>query len=191
MHILPYCIRFTTQFLIFLSFKLYLLIHRIPSQPSLAIKARTTHIIASNHQHALDPFVIVSNISFTDFFRLAPFCFITANIFYKPWTIPFLWLAGCFRAKPGGRSSLYGIDGAVTLIRRGYTLVIFPEGRRTKLPLPAKRGLGEIMKQVGKVEVILARIQWSPEYKPKFIRMKIPDHKPITSEAVMEAVYTL
>lgn len=152
-----------------------------------------SHIIAANHRSGLDPFAIVSSLRVRDFFRLAPFSFMTANRFMRPlWLRPIAWAAGCFPAHPG--LGAHGIDKAVDDIRHGYTLVIFPEGKRTKeAGVKAKRGLTDIREQTPHTRLILAHIEWRGALSVRKIHIAYPsqDVAPKTSDDVMATIYSL
>lgn len=179
------------QFVLFVVTKIFVL-RGYTVTPRIAF-TRGSHIIAANHRSGLDPFVIVSSLRMRDFFRLAPFSFMTANRFMRPvWLRPFAWAAGCFPAHPG--LGAYGIEKAVEDIHRGYTLVIFPEGRRTQdASTKAKRGLTSICEQVPDARLILTHIEWRQRMSIGSITMSYPPSNtaPKTSHEVMDTIYSL
>lgn len=179
------------QFVIFTATKIIIL-RGYGASPRISF-TNERHIIAANHRSGLDPFAIVSSLRVRDFFALAPFSFMTANRFMRPlWLRPIAWAAGCFPAHPG--LGAHGIDKAVSDLNAGYTLVIFPEGRRTKDPsVKAKRGLASIREQVPGARLILTHIEWRRTASIQQIHMNYPpkDTALHTSDEVMEAIYKL
>lgn len=186
-----YYTRVIVQFVIFLLAKLIILRgHR--SSPRITLK-QGSHIIAANHRSGLDPFAIVSSLRIRDFFRLAPFSFMTANRFMRPlWLRPLAWSAGCFPARPG--IGAYGVDKAVDDLKHGYTLVIFPEGKRTTAaPLPAKPGIDMIISRTVNVRLILAHIEWHGPMKIQYMRVSYPPEKtmPTSGDSILASIYSL
>lgn len=150
-------------------------------------------IIATNHYHSLDPFAVVSSLPYRDFFRLAPFAFMTANYFYDRWWLrPFAWMAGCFPAKPSWfNGTPYGVDGAVALLRAGYTLVMFPEGKRsTNRENAAKPGVVLILQQIKKPRLVIGRITW---HKQRVQSVYFADRNNWTNDPqdMLDAIYRL
>jgi 1-acyl-sn-glycerol-3-phosphate acyltransferase len=191
-HTVVYLIRLVSQFILFSICKIVIVRGKHASSiPDFNKNSRI--VIASNHTHALDPFAVVSSIRYRDFFRLAPFAFMTSRYFFKMrWLRPMLWLAGCFPAHAlPPFYNLVGIDAALAFLNRGYTLFIFPEGTRAKNgPLPAKRGVSEILQQVPNHELILAHIEW--KRNPGAV-IHLAKHTGSTDDpqAILNAIYKL
>ncbi len=151
------------------------------------------NIIIANHEHANDPFAIVGSLSYKDFFALAPFCFMTANKFFdNPKLHYFALLAGCFPSHPSPRTQFSGIEMATRLVKRNYTLVMFPEGRRTEERIPAKTGIYQVLDQLDEVSIMLAHIHWN-DRRIEYIRSKaITNHSlPPTVDDLMDQIYEL
>lgn len=191
MAFVTYYTRIIVQFFIFTFTKLFILRGRSAS-PRISFSSES-NVIAANHHSGLDPFVIVASLRYRDFFRLAPFSFMTANRFMQPlWLRPVAWAAGCFPAYPG--LGAHGIDKAVESLNEGYTLVIFPEGRRAKSkPLEAKRGIEIILQRSPRTRLVMARIEWHSTATVRSIRMAYPPDQtaPRTSKAIIDAIYAL
>lgn len=117
----------------------------------------------------------------------------TANRFMKPlWLRPFTWAAGCFPSHPG--LGAYGIEKALNDLKDGYTLVIFPEGRRTKDTVTqAKRGIAAILQESPEAHLILAHIEWKRTAVIKSIHLDYPPQNsiPTDPDVIMRAIYTL
>lgn len=179
------------QFVLFILTKIFLLRGRTAS-PRITFD-RGSHLVAANHHSGLDPFVILASVRFRDFFRLAPFSFMTANVFIQPlWIRPLAWATGCFPAYPG--LGEYGIDKAVSNLKDGYTVMIFPEGKRAKgKPVEAKRGVRVILDSVPEAHLILAHIKWDSSISVRSIRIAHLEGKaiPSTPNAVVDAIYKL
>lgn len=185
-------IRVCFQLLLFMLTKAFVLRGR-RAAPTIAFEAGP-HLIAANHRNALDPFVLVSCLRFRDFFRLAPFSFMTANVFMRPlWVRPIAWAAGCFPAKPG--LGAYGIDKAVDNLRHGYSVVIFPEGTRVRpgTTKEAKRGVSTILETLPSTPLVLVRLEWQRPYTIDFVGISYPKQSMAQSsaDAILEAIYRL
>lgn len=179
------------QFVIFTVTKIIILRGSSATPKTDFTKGR--HIIIANHSAALDPFAIVSSLRFRDFFRLAPFSFMTANVFMKPlWLRPFAWLAGCFPAHPG--LGPYGIQKAVLDVNNGYTLLIFPEGKRSKgMRIPAKHGIITILDQIPDSNMLFVHIKWKSTSTTHSIRVayKRSNHIYRSPDEIMDEIYDL
>lgn len=157
--------------------------------------SKTNNIIVANHRASLDPFVLVSSLRVRDFFRLAPFSFMTANKFMEPlWLRPFAWAAGCFPAHPG--LGPHGIEKALTDIDSGYTLVMFPEGRRVRKRddrPDAKPGIGIVLERSPKARLIMVHIEWQSRLTVEYVRLAYPQRKetPLAPNTIMDTVYLL
>lgn len=179
------------QFVLFIFTKLFILRGR-GSSPRITFD-HSSHLVAANHRAGLDPFAILASVRFRDFFRLAPFSFMTANVFMQPlWVRPLTWLTGCFPAYPG--LGPYGIEKAIDDLHHGYTVMIFPEGKRANgTPPEAKRGVSEILNGVPEAHLILAHIEWNSPLSVRSIRLAhLKDEAiPSTPAAIMDAIYKL
>ncbi len=191
MTFVTYYTRVIVQFVLFILTKVFLLRGRGAS-PHIAFD-RGSHLVAANHRAGLDPFVILASVRFRDFFKLAPFSFMTANVFMQPLLLrPLAWATGCFPAYPG--LGPYGIDKAIDDLNHGYTVMIFPEGKRANgTRVEAKRGVRAILDGAPKAHLILAHIEWSSSVSVRSIRIAHLKGKaiPSTPNAVMDAIYKL
>ncbi len=117
-------------------------------------------LIVANHQSMADPFIICGALPRVIFRRLAPIRFMVANGYMHSPLKPFLFALGCFPARREANNPRSGIDYAVKLMKSGYTLLIFPEGRRT-LPnqTTPKSGVGVLAGLPG-VQILPIHIHW-------------------------------
>lgn len=191
MSFVPYYTRVSFQFVLFIFTKIIILRGQ-RATPYIRF-TRSSYLIAANHRSGLDPFVIVSSLRIRDFFQLAPFSFMTSNKFIQPPLLrPFAWAAGCFPAKPG--LGAHGIEKALSDLNDGYTVMIFPEGKRIKgIPEPPKRGVSVVLEQSPKTRIILSHIEWRTRYSVRSIRLSSPVDRShlATPEAIMQAIYKL
>ncbi len=189
MNRLSYYTKLTFQLLSYLVLK-FIVLRPTPQLKHFDFAKAQPYVMVANHPHSMDPFHITTTLRVADFVRLAPFALMTANKFYDPlWVRPFAWLIGCFPAH--GPHILHGVSGAQTYIKHGYTLVMFPEGRRTSTPLPPKHGIGSILQAAPKAHVILVHVARHKNGKVKFVRIAQPSDAPRTPEALMESIYQL
>ena len=150
-------------------------------------------LIASNHSHEIDPFILISFLPIRTFFRIFPFKFMTANVYYYRWWKPFLWLAGGFPASQKNRrqsSSKYGVGASRKFLSKGYSVIIFPEGKRTRSPLPARSGIKYILHNLS-TEILLVKITEKNKsfriiYSPATRKLNRDD-----PQEIIDAVYKL
>lgn len=192
-HHLAYVTRIISQFIIFSVCKLFIARGKhAETTPTFHRNKRT--LFAANHSNYLDPFAIISSLRYRDYFRLAPFTFMTASLFFKkPGLKPLLWLAGCFPAHPLPNSKqLAGIEASVDFLNNGYTVLIFPEGKRVKGDaVPAKRGITEILQQSPSSRLVLAHIHWAKPTKLGYLRLAdLPKH-PSDPQEILDKIYKL
>jgi 1-acyl-sn-glycerol-3-phosphate acyltransferase len=154
-------------------------------------------VIASNHVNQLDPFIIACFLPIRTIVKLLPYSFMTANIYYYRWWQPLAFLVGCFPAKPQSENSptsAYGVDAAVRLLNDGYSLVMFPEGKRTKKPIEAKPGISRIL-QKNPAQLMLCHIHWSKQGGKLAIQMAVEmsdnNLNKKDPQAIMQGAYAL
>jgi 1-acyl-sn-glycerol-3-phosphate acyltransferase len=149
-------------------------------------------IVVANHRKAIDPFLICIFLPLNEFLKLLPFCYIVYRRFYYSPLRPLLWLTGCFPTKnPKKESNIAGIEGAIRLIKRGYTLVIFPEGTRVKdEPVRIRTGVEVIAGQLDEpVQFITVHVT----YKLSKIHLAygLVEEPGITAAELIDEVYKL
>jgi 1-acyl-sn-glycerol-3-phosphate acyltransferase len=154
-------------------------------------------VIASNHANSLDPFIIACFMPLRTIFKIFPYRFMTANVYYHRWWKPLAWLAGCYPAKAraeGQDSKEYGVAFSTAAFKEGYTIVMFPEGKRTHAPGQAKPGISYILQDLG-VRPILCRLDWKTHNRFKRISMTVrsdgSDLDLKDPNAIMKAIYAL
>jgi 1-acyl-sn-glycerol-3-phosphate acyltransferase len=82
-----------------------------------------SYVLVANHSHLLDPFFIGALI------RKTVFQMASNEFFRKPLIKRFMWAMGAFPRRKG-YVDLKSIKYAISLVRKGYPLVIYPEGGR-------------------------------------------------------------
>lgn len=149
-------------------------------------------IIVSNHQKAIDPFLVCIFLPLNVFFKLVPFCYIVHYVFYDSPLKPLLWAAGCFPTKnPKKEHAKSGIDSSLSFINKGYTLMIFPEGTRVKNePVRIRTGVEVIASQLNEpLQYVTARVTYGlSKINISYGRV---DKQPVTAAELMEEVYKL
>lgn len=104
-------------------------------------------IVYANHQSRADPFLVCASLPFRTFLGLVPFRFFVFNPYFRGvGTKTFLTLFGGFRAKHHPQKP-HGLDFARGLLRDGQTIVIFPQGKRTREPI-AKSGIAVLGREL-------------------------------------------
>jgi 1-acyl-sn-glycerol-3-phosphate acyltransferase len=82
-----------------------------------------SYVVVANHSHLLDPFFIGALI------RKTVFQMASNEFFRKPLIKRFMW-AMCAFPRKKGFVDIKSIKYAISLVRKGYPLVIYPEGGR-------------------------------------------------------------
>lgn len=120
-----------------------------------------TYLVISNHASKLDPFAIFGTRSLKDNLHTAPIRFLTSKKEY--YSVLYLWLksVGCYPTK----NRKLTVPETVDLLCNGWSVVIFPEGKRTSRETSDPRDgtkmiLEEIKRQDIKIEVMLTHIDW-------------------------------
>jgi len=116
-----------------------------------------------------------------------------ATVFFRPvWLRPLLWLAGCFPAHQLPNSNKpAGIDASINFLEQGYTLFIFPEGKRVKGErVPAKRGITEILNASPTSRLVLAHISWKKREVESIRLAELLEH-PNDPQKILDKIYSL
>ena len=87
------------------------------------LPAEGPYLMVANHSHLLDPFFIGALI------RKPVFQMATNDFFRKPLMRRFMWAMGAFPRKKGF-VDFRSIKYAIQIVRKGFPLVIYPEGGR-------------------------------------------------------------
>ncbi|NCU30750.1 hypothetical protein EOL73_02005 [Candidatus Saccharibacteria bacterium] len=149
-------------------------------------------MVVANHHHALDPFYITCSFRWRELIHLLPFAIMTANKFMDPWWIRLpAWLGGCFPSH--GPKPIHGVTGAIKFLKAGYTVLMFPEGKRTSAGKKgvAKPGISHIINASPEAHIILAHIEW--QKPPRFASVSFA-HTVITKNnpsEILESIYKL
>lgn len=154
-------------------------------------------LIAANHADEMDPFIISCFLPLRTIFRIFPYVYMTANIFYYGWWKPLAFLAGCYPAKArrdDEPKTQHGVGRSVDSLNNGYSVVMFPEGKRTRKPIEAKPGVSYILQSTG-VKFLLIHVDchhrsfWKHfEFSVKVAEDELDRNDPM---AIMKAVYDL
>jgi 1-acyl-sn-glycerol-3-phosphate acyltransferase len=122
------------------------------------------YLIVANHRRAFDPFIICANLPLRYSAKFLPIGFMSHNVFYDSPLRPLMWLAGCFPARnPRGKHTLFGVDGAVQMLQKQFSMFIFPEGTRVyhKPRGEAHSGVIRIHKALPQIPMILCHIEYN------------------------------
>lgn len=146
-------------------------------------------VIYANHQSKLDPFLICASLPIKTIKRLLPFRFFVKNSLYYGFNKFLLKSAGCFPAQ-FVKNDLYGLGKARVLLRANQTIVIFPQGMRTKERI-AKNGIAELANEPN-VYLIPININWTSRWHCHIHIGKPFNSKPgETANQLMDRVYEL
>ena len=154
-------------------------------------------VIAANHVKMLDPFIIACFLPLMTIFKVFPYNFMVANVYYYQLWQPIAWLAGCFPAKSRNEAEKpvrYGVGAGVKTLRQNYSLVMFPEGKRTHKPLEAKPGISRILDQ-SDAPLVLCYIHWDRAGLLRRVNLNLKlasdEVERTNPAAIMQAVYKL
>lgn len=191
MNSISYYIRYFTQLISISILKLLVFRPHIKTKRVSDIKKYRHYLIAANHRHALDPFYIACSFQFHELIRILPFAIMTANRFYYP---PLLripaWLGGCFPTH--GPCRTHGVDGAIRLIERGYTVLVFPEGKRISTGTgTAKPGISRIIEGVPQAPLLLIHIEWQKPPRYASIGFRRTTHIENDPKAILDSIYEI
>ncbi len=119
------------------------------------------YVIAANHQSVIDAFMLSGQFPFRTWFRLRTLRSFLANyLFDNKFIRPLAISVGCFPAK-SHPDYPYGLDYAIRQMRRGSSILIFPEGRRTiRGERQARRGV-QVLAQEQRTMVIPVHLEWT------------------------------
>lgn len=159
-----------------------------------ALDPRKTYIFISNHQSRIDPFVIFATMDLAANINVSPMKFMTAKSIYYSVFRPLFYCLGCFPTYVKNQNI---VDYSAQLVKNGYGLFIFPEGRRTqKEHSSPKDGILRIIDQLdpGAVTYVLAHIDWTkPHWRRhatiKFYATQTIDHE--NASLLMDQIYNL
>lgn len=166
---------------------------QVDSPPPLLNPAKT-YIFISNHQSRIDPFVIFASMDMKSNITASPVKFMTAKSIYYGALRPLLYCLGCFPTYIRNQNI---IDYSAQLIKKGYGLFIFPEGRRTlKEHSSPKDGIVRVVNQLDgeNIVYVLVYINWT---KPGWrrhatIKFHVTQNLPTDDvSSLMERIYNL
>jgi 1-acyl-sn-glycerol-3-phosphate acyltransferase len=118
------------------------------------------YVMAANHQTYLDPWVVPGSIPFGYWIKMGlPRAFVANRFFGYFFVGNLLRSVGSFPAKEHPTDP-YGLDYAFTVMERGQSIMIFPEGGLSKKrEKPARRGV-MVLAQQPNVRIIPVHIEW-------------------------------
>jgi 1-acyl-sn-glycerol-3-phosphate acyltransferase len=144
----------------------------------------------------LDPFIICYSLDFSIHRQLAPYAFLVANRFFSYPIVKHVLIAlGGFPAK-WHKKYPSGLAHTQTLLKKGSTVAIFPEGRISAhdRQFRPKKGV-EVLANSQNTLLIPARIKWNRRkgfIKSYSIAVGNPfDGKNMTADQIMDVVYSL
>lgn len=114
-------------------------------------------VLYSNHQSKLDSFLITACLPTRAIWKLLPFRFFVLNTYLRGYQKSLIYLMGGFPALYEEKLA-YGLDCARVLMKSGQTIVIFPQGKRTRERV-AKPGVARLAAEPN-TYLIPAHIDW-------------------------------
>lgn len=121
------------------------------------------HVLYSNHQSMLDPFLLTVALTPRQIVKLLPFRFFVANEYFNNPAIAFFFrIMGGFPAHFDEKRP-FGLEHAKSLLASGQTVVIFPQGKRTREKV-AKPGISVLASEPD-IHLIPMSLNWESRLK--------------------------
>jgi 1-acyl-sn-glycerol-3-phosphate acyltransferase len=140
-------------------------------------------------------------LTFSTILKILPVGFMTHNAFYDSPLRPLLWLAGCYPAKnPKNKHALFGVGASADLLKRKYSICIFPEGTRVrnKQRGEANWGVVKIHQESPQTPFILAHLEYNSGLKAWLhgnkwvVRYKLVQNPHFNDpESIMDEIFAL
>jgi len=125
------------------------------------IDPKKHYVFAINHSGAPDFFVVFFGLPLKITLKLVPYRFFIANRFFRKSVVR--WLTMSYGGFPAKKHSAieWGVPAAKHAMERGETVVIFPEGKVSKIDRvhPPKRGV-EFLANENDVRIVPVRVKW-------------------------------
>jgi 1-acyl-sn-glycerol-3-phosphate acyltransferase len=152
------------------------------------------YVVASNHQHWFDPWMILCRIPQAVWNRIGmPRAMASNRFFSYPLVGPYMKSMGSFPAKRHPTEP-YGLEYATYLLDHGKSLLVFPEGHVTlHRENTARRGVMELA-QLPNVRVIPVHFEWArPRIRARFrVGIGRPfDASQMTAQEILDRIYAL
>lgn len=151
------------------------------------------YVIAANHKHRLDAFVIAACLPLGVILRLTPIYFMAYWQFFRPRLFrAVLTSLGAFPTREVAGLD-YGLPFSIKTLADHGTIFIFPEGKRVRdEPVQAHRGVS-VMASQPNVRVILCHLIWR---KPKILGVKVlisepRDYSEASAQEILDDIYSL
>jgi len=154
-----------------------------------SVNPNVAYILYANHQSQLDALIICASLPFKTARQLLPFHFFVENAYFKGPMKGFLKAMGGFPAHYDA-NRVYGLDKARALMSSSQTVIIFPQGMRTRKHI-AKSGIS-ILATEPNTRLIPIHIDWKHRW-----HCHVHIGKPVkggtiqSSEQLMRHVYDL
>jgi 1-acyl-sn-glycerol-3-phosphate acyltransferase len=183
---------FSAQIMFILLFKIALM--PFMQQRRVSLPKGNSFLIASNHRQMLDPFAICAAMPLGKLVRLAPFAFIVADRYYDSWIRPILYILGGYPARnTSGKHKVFGVAASIDFLRRGYSVMIFPEGKL----IPAGRqgsaypGVSKIHAGTPSTPMAICHIEYQSGLRPIHVTLQKLKKPPANADEIMNDIYKL
>lgn len=156
-------------------------------------KSDVTYFFISNHQSRIDPFASFSVLSRKLNLVISPVRFMTASGIYYSAIRPLVKLLGCY---PTRRKGVDIIELSKEYMQSGYSVFIFPEGRRVlRKDSDPRSGVERIIAAVpSNVIPVLIHIEWRKKGWRRhadisFQSCELKDLSSLSAKDIMQKVY--
>ena len=159
-----------------------------------AIDPSKRYLFVSNHQSYGDVFAIFLGWPVKNLWRTAPVRFMTSPNIYYSLLYPIIVTGGGFPTRRLSRQPYSAVEQAISFLRAGQNVVIFPEGRRTHAGVtPAHSGVYRIIQGCDfPIEIVLVHLDWQGSGLKRSLRTTYADPKTFFSaQDLLDQIYTL
>jgi 1-acyl-sn-glycerol-3-phosphate acyltransferase len=158
------------------------------------VKPTLRYVLAANHQTYLDPWVVPGCIPNAAWRKMGrPRAFVANRFFDYPFVGNLLRSIGAFPAKQHATDP-FGLDYAISLLDRGQSVIIFPEGHIARQRQWGARKGVMVLAREPNVRIVPVHIEWRlAGLRTSFdIRIGKPfDGSKMTAQQILDRVYSL
>lgn len=172
----------------------YFLRHSMIEYTEEHIEPGVKYVIAVNHQTYFDPWVVPGSIPYSCWLKMGmPRAFVANRFFGYPLVGNLLRSVGAFPAKQHPTDP-YGLAYATTLMERGQSIIIFPEGGLSRNREKRAHNGVMVLAHIPNVKVIPIHLEWYGEGWKRCLDMGIGkpfDGSKMTAQEILDHIYAL
>jgi 1-acyl-sn-glycerol-3-phosphate acyltransferase len=166
----------------------------IRTQTDIHLEHTNVHVIIANHQRVLDPFIIIGALPWKVAKEILPIKFMTWRTYFVLF-LPFAFSAGCYPTRSLLARNAYraGVKGSIRALDKGFSVLVFPEGKRvqTYSQAEAKDGVVRILNGSNIDTALLVRIKWLGARDVRVHYKTVLLSESETAQGIMNTIYAL